>query len=212
MQCLLSMRYRLQTPSRSITTVISSCHRPILRNVFHQNVKEFTTKTREATVDALSCCIREVDLRKGWMDELLALGPDLVYVLASLANDGQITASEIKKTKMGLPNPLHMKNGVNLHPALIFVLIFQCQWDELTTSQSSLFFSPCLSMRLLLRHHGSPTMSIKSVLVKRIIESLIQYVKLLNSSLHAHITQSTLTQLLDYSKVVLLTGWSVQNQ
>jgi hypothetical protein len=38
------------------------------------------------------------------MQKLLALGPNLAYVLASLANDGQITASQIKKARMGLPS------------------------------------------------------------------------------------------------------------
>jgi len=47
----------------------------------------------------------DVDLPNGWEQKLLELGPvDLAYVLASLANDGQITASQIKKARTGLPS------------------------------------------------------------------------------------------------------------
>ncbi|EDR13985.1 uncharacterized protein LACBIDRAFT_305296 [Laccaria bicolor S238N-H82] len=46
-----------------------------------------------------------VDLPKGWKEKLLALGPDsLAKVLAELANDGQITASQIKKARQNLPS------------------------------------------------------------------------------------------------------------
>lgn len=38
------------------------------------------------------------------MQQLLALGPDLAYVLASLANAGNISASQIKKARIGLPS------------------------------------------------------------------------------------------------------------
>jgi hypothetical protein len=37
------------------------------------------------------------------MEKLLELGPDLAYVLAALANAGQISASQIKKARIGLP-------------------------------------------------------------------------------------------------------------
>ena len=37
------------------------------------------------------------------------LGPDLVYVLASLCNDGQITATQIEKARMNLPSFSHAK-------------------------------------------------------------------------------------------------------
>lgn len=77
---------------------------PILRHIFCQNVTEFSTKIHKSTEARLARCMQNVDLPKGWMEELLALGPNLVYVLASLANDGQITASQIKQTKMGLPS------------------------------------------------------------------------------------------------------------
>ena len=43
------------------------------------------------------------------MEELVALGPDLAYVLASLANDGQITAAEIKEARVGLPSLSYTK-------------------------------------------------------------------------------------------------------
>jgi hypothetical protein len=59
---------------------------------------------RKANETAIATSIQDVDLPNGWMQKLLALGPDLAYVLASLANDGQITASQIKKARMGLPS------------------------------------------------------------------------------------------------------------
>jgi hypothetical protein len=38
------------------------------------------------------------------MQQLLALGPDLAYVLAALANAGNISDSQIKKARIGLPS------------------------------------------------------------------------------------------------------------
>jgi hypothetical protein len=61
-------------------------------------------KKRKANEAAIATSIQDVDLPNGWMQKLLALGPDLAYVLASLANDGQITASQIKKVRIGLPS------------------------------------------------------------------------------------------------------------
>jgi hypothetical protein len=61
-------------------------------------------KKRKANEAAITTSIQNVDLPNGWMQKLLALGPDLAYVLASLANAGQITASQIKKASMGLPS------------------------------------------------------------------------------------------------------------
>lgn len=57
---------------------------------------------RKAAEATITSCKLDVDLPKGWMEELSALGPDLAYVLASLANDGEITAYDIKKAKEGL--------------------------------------------------------------------------------------------------------------
>ena len=76
-------------------------------------MKEFPTdatmgrskgQKRKANEAAIATSIQDVDLPIGWMQKLLALGPDLAYVLASLANDGQITASQIKKARIGLPS------------------------------------------------------------------------------------------------------------
>jgi hypothetical protein len=44
-----------------------------------------------------------VDLPTGWIHKLLALGPDLPYVLATLSTEGDIPTSEIKKAKFGQP-------------------------------------------------------------------------------------------------------------
>ncbi|KAF8337140.1 hypothetical protein F5887DRAFT_985413 [Amanita rubescens] len=41
-------------------------------------------------------------LPPGWMQQLLALGPNLAYVLASLASAGNISPSQIKKARIGL--------------------------------------------------------------------------------------------------------------
>lgn len=38
------------------------------------------------------------------MQRLLELGPDLAYVLATLADAGKISASQIKKARIGLPS------------------------------------------------------------------------------------------------------------
>jgi hypothetical protein len=61
-------------------------------------------RKRKVTEVAIATCIQDVDLPNGWMQKLLELGPDLVYVVASLASDGQITASQIKKARMSLPS------------------------------------------------------------------------------------------------------------
>lgn len=62
-------------------------------------------KANEAAIPS----IQDVGLPNRWMQKLLALGPDLAYILASLANDGQITASQIKKARMGLLSFLYAK-------------------------------------------------------------------------------------------------------
>lgn len=59
---------------------------------------------RKANEAAIATSIQDVDLPDGWMQELLELGPDLAYVLAALANAGQISASQIKKAIIGLPS------------------------------------------------------------------------------------------------------------
>ncbi|SRR6266576_1290505 len=59
-------------------------------------------KKRKANDAAIH--IQDVDPDE-WMQKLvLALGPDLACVLASLANAGQITASQIRKARIGLPS------------------------------------------------------------------------------------------------------------
>jgi hypothetical protein len=60
-------------------------------------------KKRKAN-EAAATSIQDVDLPDGWMQKLLVLGPDLAYVLAAIANAGQISASQIKKAKIGLPS------------------------------------------------------------------------------------------------------------
>ncbi|KAF8797540.1 hypothetical protein BYT27DRAFT_7228908 [Phlegmacium glaucopus] len=59
-------------------------------------------KKRTANEAAIATPIQDVDLLDGWMQSLLSLGPDLAYVLASLAHAGQISASQIKKARLGL--------------------------------------------------------------------------------------------------------------
>lgn len=61
-------------------------------------------KKRKADEAAIATSIQGVDLPPGWMLRLLALGPDLVYVLAALANSGNISASQIKKARISLPS------------------------------------------------------------------------------------------------------------
>jgi hypothetical protein len=53
---------------------------------------------------AIAAAIQDVDLPNGWMQKLLELGPDLAYVLAALAYTGQISASQIRKARIGLPS------------------------------------------------------------------------------------------------------------
>ncbi|KAM6491051.1 hypothetical protein JOM56_013290 [Amanita muscaria] len=57
-------------------------------------------KSHEAAITTL----QDIDLPPGWMQQLLELGPDLAYVLAALANAGNISASQIKKARIGLPS------------------------------------------------------------------------------------------------------------
>jgi hypothetical protein len=61
-------------------------------------------KKRKANDAAIATSIEGVDLPDGWMQKLLALGPDLAYVLGALANEGQISPSQIKKARTGLPS------------------------------------------------------------------------------------------------------------
>ncbi|KAF8341722.1 hypothetical protein F5887DRAFT_1219234 [Amanita rubescens] len=71
----------------------------------HEYEKSFLTpRKRKANEAAIAASIQDVDLPDGWIQKLLALGPDLAYVLASLANARQITASQIKKARIGLPS------------------------------------------------------------------------------------------------------------
>jgi hypothetical protein len=54
----------------------------------HEYEKSFLTLTWEenAKLQSQLLSIQNVDLPDGWIQKLLALGPDLAYVLASLAN------------------------------------------------------------------------------------------------------------------------------
>ena len=55
-------------------------------------------KKRKADEAAIATSIH---LPPGWMQQLLVLGPDLAYILAALANAGNISASQIKKARIG---------------------------------------------------------------------------------------------------------------
>jgi hypothetical protein len=59
---------------------------------------------REVNEAAITDTIEDVDLPNGWMQKLLVLGPDLPYVLAALAYAGEISDSQIRKARMGLPS------------------------------------------------------------------------------------------------------------
>jgi hypothetical protein len=61
-------------------------------------------KKRKANEAAIATSIQGVDLPPGWMQQLLVPGPDLAYVLAALANAGNISVSQIKKARKGLPS------------------------------------------------------------------------------------------------------------
>lgn len=61
-------------------------------------------KKRKADEAVIATSIQGVNLPPGWMQQLLVLGPDLAYVLAALANAGNISASQIKKARIGLPS------------------------------------------------------------------------------------------------------------
>lgn len=61
-------------------------------------------KKRKAHEAAIATSIQGAP---GWMQQLLVLGPDgpdLAYVLAALANTGNISPSQIKKARIGLPS------------------------------------------------------------------------------------------------------------
>ncbi|KAI0248593.1 hypothetical protein BJV78DRAFT_1276522 [Lactifluus subvellereus] len=53
---------------------------------------------------AIATSIEDVDLPNGWMEKLLALGPNLAGVLAALANEGKISDSQFKKARIDLPS------------------------------------------------------------------------------------------------------------
>jgi len=133
---------------------------------------------RKANEAAIATCIQGVDLPNGWMQKLLALGPDLAYVLASLASDGQITASQIKKARMGLPSFSYAKWS---ELALTFFPLI-LRWPDLTPSRLLQFFSHRLFTRLPPRWHGDSKTSIKNDFLRRgkrcELESLTQYVQL----------------------------------
>jgi hypothetical protein len=111
------------------------------------------------------------------MQKLLALGPNLAYVLASLANDGQITASQIKKARMGLPS-FSYATWSELAPNFDLPV-------DLTMAQIDF---PRLFMRLPPRWGGTSKASIKNDFLKigkrreldseSKLESLTQYVQL----------------------------------
>ena len=61
-------------------------------------------KAHELAANATSSSIQGVNLPPGSMQHLLGLGPDLAGVLAALANAGNISASQIKKARKGLPS------------------------------------------------------------------------------------------------------------
>ena len=64
---------------------------------------------RKATEDMDNGWIQDVDLPNvglptGWIQKLLALGPDLAYLIATLSTEGKIPTSQIKKAKLDLPS------------------------------------------------------------------------------------------------------------
>jgi hypothetical protein len=58
-------------------------------------------KSQEASITAT---MEDVKLPDRWKEKLLALGPNLSNILGALANEGQISASHIKKARTGQPS------------------------------------------------------------------------------------------------------------
>jgi hypothetical protein len=96
--------------------------------------------------------MQDVDLPNGWTEKLLALGPNPAYILASLANDGKISASQIKEARMGQPSISYAKWS-ELAP--YFDLPIDLTMARLDIFSIVLFFSPCLFMRLSPKRHGA---------------------------------------------------------
>lgn len=60
-------------------------------------------KKRKANEAAIANSIQDVDLPSGWMQRLLERGPDLALILAALAQAGNVSISQIKQARTGLP-------------------------------------------------------------------------------------------------------------
>jgi hypothetical protein len=87
----------------------------------NSDMRKSKGKKRKAIEDLNNGWMRNVDLPSvglptGWMQRLLALGPSLVDLLATLSTEGKIPASQIKKARSGLPS------------------FSSAQWDELAPS------------------------------------------------------------------------------
>ena len=100
-------------------------------------VKSRGTK-RKAPEAAIATSIQGVDLPPG-MQQLLALEPDLAYVLAALANVGNISASQYRKPEEAC-HPCRPQNGPKLRPNSVLSMILR--GPNLTPTQLLLFFSP----------------------------------------------------------------------
>jgi hypothetical protein len=63
-----------------------------------------TSKGRKRKASEATSTEDVLDLPDGWMQKLLALGPDLTHILGALANEGKVSASHIKKARTGQPS------------------------------------------------------------------------------------------------------------
>ena len=128
---------------------------------------------------AIVTSIQGVDLPLGWMQQLLVLGPDLACVLAALANAGNISASQIKKARRGLPS-LSAAKWTEVAPQ--FGLSDDLAITKLDSYPITPVLLPRLFMRLSLRRHGASKTSIKNEFLRRgqrcELEPLTQYVQL----------------------------------
>lgn len=132
---------------------------------------------RKANEAAIATSIQDVDLPDGWMQKLLVLGPDLAYVLAALANAGQISASQIKKARIRLPSFSSAK-WTELAPQFGLA-------PDLTMATVDSFSIPPVLLppsfhETTAEGHGAPKTSIKNDLFRRgkrrELEPLTQYV------------------------------------
>jgi hypothetical protein len=94
--------------------------------------------------------MEDVELPVGWKEKLLALGPDLAYVLGALANEGQ---TQIKEARTSNHHSV-MQDGLNMHLNLVFPMISRL--PKLINSRFLLFVSPHLFMAASPKRRGAP--------------------------------------------------------